>query len=215
MDVSTIRARAKRQLNEPTGDDEGLWTDDDYLNCINEGQLDMAVRLGALKTYAEFETDGTNAEFDIGESSLANFMGITEVWYFSSTTVYDELDYVSRKELSRLQSEIRSTSGAPSVYCYEDRVIEFDTVPEASKTVRVYYYYVPDTLTGDSSASNIRTLYHNALVDYVCWKFCESEDENPDKMMYHKSEYIQGVAQARMTENSAGGPYATIRDIDA
>jgi len=138
--AANIRDRAKRQLNEPTGTDEGFWSDTDYLNCINEGQEDFVLKTKVLKTYAEFDTDGTNKEFCLSETALANFMDISEVWFFWDTNLYDVLTSVSRDELAQKESYLRNLTSNPAYFAYEDRVIEFDTIPDDGDTCRIYYF---------------------------------------------------------------------------
>ena len=211
-------ARAKRQLNEPTGTDEGFWSDEDYMNCIEEGQEDFVLKTRCLKTYAEFDTDGTNKEYCLSETALANFMDISEVWYFTGTNLYDVLTSTSRDELSQKESFLRNISGDPTFFCYEDRVIEFDTIPAADKTVRIYYFNMPDVFTGDDVAAKlaktpeIPNRFHPALIYYVCWKFTEADDSVSDKLIYFQQKYLELVGQAKVIEDPAASSYPHIKD---
>ena len=207
-------ARAKRQLNEPTGTDEGFWSDTDYLNCINEGQEDFVMRTKCLKSYAEFATDGTNKEYCLSEAALADLLDISEVWYFRDTNLYDVLISVSRDELSQKESFLRNLSGDPSFFCYEDRVIEFDTVPAEDKTVRVYYYEMPDVMSASTATPDIPNRYHNALVYYVCWKFTEADDSVTDKLLYWQQKYMDAVMLAQQIEEPPASSYGRIKQVE-
>ena len=212
--VANIRARAKRQLNEPSGTDEGFWSDTDYLNCINEGQDDFVMRTKCLKSYATFTTDGTNKEYCLNETALGDFMDIAEVWFFWDDDNYDVLRRVSRDELSSRESFIRDLTGNPTYYCYEDRVIEFDTIPDEDDTCRIYYYEMPDTMSADTETPDIPNRYHNALVYYVCWKFCEADDTMMDKVAYFRQAYQDLVLEAMSIESPAASSYARIKQVE-
>ena len=213
MDVSTIEARVKRQLNEPTATNAGFWSDTDYLNCINEAQEDFAIRTLCLKTDASFTTAADTAMYDISESSLTNFIDIAQVLYYESDDVYDVLISISRDKLLRYRGTDSVTS-VPSFYCYEDRTIEFECDTDADKTVKVFYYYLPTALTLSTSVSGIPTKFHQALVSYVCWKLCESDDTKMDKVMYFKQQYMEEIMQALSVLEPPASSYETITDID-
>jgi len=219
--AAQIMARAKRQLNEPAGTNEGFWSDTDYLNCINEAQEDFVLKTKCLKTYAYFTTDGTNKEYCISETALENFMDISEVWYFTDTNLYDPLKSVSRDELVQMESYMRNMAGTPTYFCYEDRMIEFDTIPEASKTVRVYYFNMPTVLSGDTTAlalaetPEIPNRFHQALIYYVMWKFTEADDSVTDKLLYYQQKYAELVGQAMTIEDPAASSYPRIKDSGA
>jgi hypothetical protein len=210
MDVETITDRARLILGEPT--DGGAWTDAQFLTAINEAQDDVAIRTKCLKTYAQFTTSASTAEYSIAEASLANFIDIAEVWYFWDTDLYDVLRSVTRDELAFIQSQYRGNSGTPEAYCYEDRVIEFDIETEASKTVRVYYYKLPTALTVDSSVSTIPTKFHQTLIYYVCWKFAESDGLDPNRVGYFNNQYLEEIAKMRAVLVPAASTYTAIKD---
>jgi len=215
-----IMARAKRQLNEPTGTDEGFWDDEDYLNCIEEGQEDFVLKTKCLMTYAEFDTDGTNKAFSLDETALANFMDINVVHFYWATNNYDVLTSLNRDKLSAKESFLNNQTGNPTFFCYEDRVIEFDTIPADEDTCRVYYFHMPAAFTGASVAlklantPSIPNRFHPALVYYVCWKFAESDDSAIDKMLYYQQKYAELVAQAAIIEEPAASSYPTINVIE-
>jgi len=210
--AAQIMARAKRQLNEPTGSDEGFWSDTDYLNCINEGQEDFVLKTKCLKTYAYFTTDGTNKEYCLSETALDNFMDISEVWFFTGTSLYDPLTSVSRDELSQKESYMRNLTGNPTYFCYEDRVIEFDTIPDADKTVRIYYFNMPTVMAADTETPDIPNRFHQALIYYVMWKFTEADDSMTDKLLYFQQKYAELVSQAMVIEDPAASSYPHIKD---
>ena len=205
-------ARAKRQLNEPPGTDEGFWDDEDYLNCLNEGLEDFVLKTKCLKTYAEFSTDGTNKEYSLDETALANFMDISEVWFFWDTNLYDVLISASRDVLSQKESYLRNLTGNPTYFTYEDRVIEFDTIPDSGDSCRIYYFNMPATMTAESDTPAIPNRFHQALVYYVCWKLTEADDSMVDKLMYYQQKYAELVGQALVVEDPAGSSYPRIKD---
>ena len=212
---SDIMARAKRQLNEPTGTDEGYWSDADFLNCINEAQEDFVIKTKVLKTYAEFDTDGTNKEYSLDETALANFLDISEVWFFyaTDTNVYQVLTSVNRDELAQKESFIRSIQSYPNYFCYEDRVIEFESIPDDGQTCRIYYFKMPAVLSALSGTPDIPNRFHDALVYYVCWKFTEADDSVTDKLLYFQQKYAELVGQAMIVEDPPGSSYPTINDV--
>jgi len=210
MTRATIRTEARRQVAEPTSG--GRWTDANYDSAIERAQEDFVLRTKCLKMYAEFTTTADTPEYDISEDSLANFLDLAEVWYFDSTTRYRKLRPVTRDEMSRLQSESRGTDAAPTFYCYEDRVLEFDTEADADKTIRVYYYYLPAALSEDASVPDVPVKFHNALVNFTCWKFKEADDLDTEGAMYFKAMYEEDVLKALDILAPAGDAYDHIRD---
>lgn len=207
---SLIRDRARLALGEPTSG--GGWTDAQFNTSINEAQDDIALRTKCLKTYSEFTTSASTAEYSIAEDSLANFIDIAEVWYFTDTNLYNILDCVSRDELAFMQSQNRASTGWPEAYCYEDRVIEFDCLTAAGDTVRVYYFKLPTALTTDEGVSEIPVKFHQTLVYYVCWKFAESDGLDGNRVMYFKNQYMEEIAKMRSILVPAASTYPAIKD---
>ena len=210
MDLSTLLSRARKSLNEPSSG--GHWTDAQYTEAANDAQDDFALRTECLETYATFTTDGTNSEYDISEDSLSTFIRISQLRFYTTSTNYYVLPHVSQNEIALRQSETDGTEGTPTAFNYRDRVIEFDLVPEASKTVRVRYTYRPVTLSDDADVSSIPTKYHKALVSYMCWKFAESSDLEVDRTAYFKNEYEQAIAEARKIMYPPAMTYPAIKD---
>ena len=207
---SLIRDRVRLLLGEPPSG--GRWADAQYNTAINEAQDDVAIRTKCLKTYAQFVTSAATAEYSIAEASLANFIDIAEVWYFTGTDTYDVLTPVSRDELAWYQSNNRGHTGYPEVYCYEDRVIEFDVETEAGKTCRIYYYKLPTALSADDGVSLIPTKFHQSLVYYTCWKFCESDGLDPNRTGYFKNQYNEEIAKMRSILVPPASSYQGIKD---
>jgi len=213
MDITTIRARVKRQVNEPTGTDEGFWSDADYLNCINEGAREFAIATKCLKTDASFTTSADTAMYDMSETSLVNFLDITEVLFYRDTDVYDKLISVNRDNLLYLRG-VDGQAGTPCYYCYEDRTIEFECDTEADKTVKIFYNYLPTDCDGSDDVPMIPTKYHQALIDYVCWKICESDDSKIDRVVYYRQLYADDLLRALMILEPPGNSYEQITDVD-
>ena len=213
MDVSDIRAEVKRQVNEPTGTDEGFWEDSEYLSCINSGIADIARRLRCCLTCATFTTDGTTIQWDISEDSLDDIFEIKQVNFYASTYTYDPLISVTRDELDDIRAGYVGTStGYPVCFCYEDRAIEFEVIPVTGKTVKVFYYYAPAALTDDSDVPDLRYSLHPLIVSYVSWKFCESEDSRHDKLLYFKSEFMENVLKGLNEVQPPASSYTGIKD---
>lgn len=212
MDLQTIRARVKRQLNEPSGTDEGLWDDDDYTNAINEAQDQFVLDTKCLVTYASFTTEDDTSLYDMSESSLSNFMDIKQVRFYTDTDLYRTLRRVSRDELSMLQGEREDVSGDPWYYCYEDRSIEFEKDTNADDTVRVYYYYMPSTMSDEDDTPDIATKFQQALVAHVCWKFCEADDLDVQRAVYFKGLYEEWIRKAKGILQPAGSTYPALKD---
>ena len=209
MDRSTIRSEARRQAGEP--ESAGRWIDTKYDSAIERAQEDFVLRTLCLKTYAEFDTTADTAEYDMSEDSLANFLKISEVWYFDSSTVYRKLTCVSRDTLTMMQDEFRGRDAAPQAYCFEDRVLEFDTEADADKTIRVYYYKLPTALSEDASVSDVPVKFHNALVNFVCWKFKEADDDL-ESGIYFKALYEEDILKAKNMIEPEGESYPHLMD---
>jgi len=212
MDRSTIRSEARRQVGEPTSG--GRWADANYNSAIERAQEDFVLRTLCIKTYAECTTTADTAEIDLGEGSIANFIKVAEVWYFDSTTDYSKLVNVSRDTLSMMQDEFRGVDAIPTAYCVEDRVLEFDTEPEADKTIRIYYYKKPTALSADASEPDIDVNFHNALVNFTCWKFKEA-DEDIESAVYFRALYEEDIQKALRIREPEGESYPHLNDDTA
>ena len=206
---STIRDEARRQCGEP--DTGGRWANARYDSAIERAQEDFVLRTLCLKSYATFTTAADTPEYDISEDSLANFLKVSEVWYFDSSTSYRKLTSVSRDTLTMMQDEFRGRDAAPQAYCIEDRVLEFDTEPEADKTIRVYYYKLPTALAADATVPDIPVKFHNALVNFTCWKFKEADDDL-ESGIYFKALYEEDVLKAKNMLEPEGESYPHLID---
>ena len=213
MDLDGIRSACKRQLNEPTGADEGYWDDDDYKDVLNDAQKNFAGRTGCLKTDASFTTEASKAMYDLSEASLANFLDIAQIYYYTDTDLFHVLTSVNRDMLAYLKGGQDGVEGVPYHYCYEDRTITFSCDTEVGKTAKVWYYYQPGDVSSGSDVPDVQVKYHPALVDYVCWKFCEADDTKMDKVIYFRDLYIEGVAQAKAMLEPAASSYEHINDV--
>lgn len=214
MNAGAIRDVCKRQLNEPTGDDKGFWLNADYLSALNHAQRQFILDTHCLKTDCSFTTVADTSMYDLSESSLSTFLDIAQVYYYIDTNTYDRLESVNR---DRLMYE-RGTEGVTSVpayFCYEDRTIEFECDTTADLTVKIFYYYITSetALTLDASTLTIPLNFQQALVDYVCWKFCEADSANGDKVIYFKNLYLESVIKAKGILEPPGTDYEQIRDV--
>jgi hypothetical protein len=200
------------KINEPTGTNEGFWSDDDFLNVINEAQEDFAIRTKCLKVCATFTTTADTDAYDISKQSLDNFIDIAEIYFYSDSDTWKPLTEVSRDELDMIQGGYKSSNVYPDYYCFENNTIYFNSKTPADYTVKVWYYKLPDTLTGDNDESGIDVNWHQALIYFVCWKFCEADDLDVERAAYFKNEYFGEVQQARMVFHPPGSTYGGIKD---
>ena len=214
MDVETIRGICKRQVNEPTDSDTGFWLDADYLSAINHAQREFVRDTYCLKTDCSFTTEADKSMYDLSEDSLSALLDIAQVYYYIDETTYYRLENINR---DRLMSE-RGTEGVTSIpryFCYEDRTIEFECDTEADMTVKIFYYYITSetALDDDADEPAIPVNFHQALVDHVCWKFCESDDSRGDKIIYYKNLYTENVVKAKAILEPPGTTYERISDV--
>lgn len=216
MDAQSIIDEVKRILGEPSGADEGYWDDEDYRDEINRGCEEYAKETKCLKSYAEFDADGTTLLWDITEDSLDDFLDITEIWYFTSDDCYDVLKSVDRDTLAKMQSGISDTTGTPTYFCYEDRTIEFDVIPNDGDTIRVYYYRVPspdEEVSANTDTPIIPEKYHQAIVYWVAWHFSLGDELRQDKVVYLEKLWLMSVAKSQTILRPAASTYTTIKDV--
>lgn len=213
MDRDTIIARARKKVGEPTSG--GYWSDNSqWEDAVQDAQEAFAIKARPLKSCATTTLTQGTAEYDLSESSLADFLDITEVWYFTSTTNYRKLKPVSRDELTAIQGEMRDQQNYPTVYCFEDRKIEFDTAAPAADTLKIYYLELPDAMTAGSNVPEIHTKYHQALVYHVAWQFMESENAESTDTIYFKAMYEEKVMEALTFIQKQGETYPYIKQDD-
>jgi len=229
MDLSTIRGAVKRRLGEPSASDSGYWEDSDYTAEVNRGAEQFAMETNCLKSYVDIETEDFNDTngnlFDISEDSLDDFKAVTEVHYYigqdaddSTLGSYTPLKKVSRKEMPYKQSENDNVTGVPSFYCYEDRIIELDVIPNDGDLIRIWYYRVPsadegEAVSADADIPIIPEKYHEALVYWVCWKFSEGDELRSDRVAYYRDMWRAEIAKAKVTEAGSASGYGRIRRV--
>jgi len=212
MNRNAIITRARRKLAEPATN--GFWDSTDYEDTVIDGVRDFSTRVKDLKTCATFTTTADTREYDISEDSLDNMLDIAELLFFTSTNDYYSLKPVTRDKLIAAQNSSLSSSGTPTCYCYEDRVIEFDSTHEADKTVKVYYYKIP-TLTSMTAGTDIPDTaekFHEAIVYYVCWQFAESDDGKTEKIQYFRDAYMESAMRFKAILDTPASTYQGIQD---
>lgn len=212
MDRDAIITRAKRKLAEPTAD--GYWDATDYEATVIDGVRDFSTRVKDLKTCATFTTTADTVLYDVSEASLDNMLDIAELLFFTTTNDYYSLKPVTRDELIATQGSSLSGSGTPTCYCYEDRVIEFDTEHTAGLTVKIYYYKIPTltSMTAGSDVPDTSEKFHEALVYYVCWQFAESDPGMTDKIQYFQRAYLEAAMRFKAILDTPASTYQGIID---
>ena len=218
MDRDAIVVEVRRQVGEPSSG--GYWSGTYYANAFLAAQKDLSLEIPkSFQGLCYFLGDGTNKVFDIGDLSLADFLDIHQVLYYHSgargTGAYDVIVPTDRNGLSAAEGLTDATSGVPTFFCFEDRQIEFDTIPANGKYIYVYYWKAPVAPAGEDAGSDdldVADKFHQAYVSNMCWKFCESDESNAHRVMYFKGEYYRDLGLVRKMIEPPGTVYEGIKD---
>ena len=227
MTLTQIRT----EIRNITGvEDTSVVADSVLTDLINKGQIILADEANLFYGYATRNSVAGTGEYQIltgngvtvntwtivenavaaGSQSLANMIRIYRVDFDS-----DQMTRIGMDQIYNISSDVGDVQ-MPSAYGYyiNDVNLGIFPIPRIVKEIKVYYYHLPTTLSGDSDVPMIDTRYHECLVYYGSWKTAERlRDMN--MISYFKNEWLEWKEKVVMDrQRRAGEPKFSINYKD-
>ena len=227
MTLTEIRT----EIRNITGvEDTSVVADAVLTDLINKAQIILADEANLFYGYATRNSVAGTGEYQLvngngntisswtkvenaasaGSSNLANMIRIYRVDFDS-----DQMTRIGMDQIYNISSDVGDVQ-MPSAYGYyiNDVNLGIFPIPQIVKQIKVYYYHLPTTLSGDSDVPMIDTRYHECLVYYGSWKTAERlRDMN--MISYFKNELLEWKEKVVMDrQRRAGEPKFSINYKD-
>ena len=227
MTLTQIRT----EIRNITGvEDTSVVADAVLTDLINKAQIILADEANLFYGYATRNSVAGTGEYQLvngngntisswtkvenaasaGSSNLANMIRIYRVDFDS-----DQMTRIGMDQIYNISSDVGDVQ-MPSAYGYyiNDVNLGIFPIPQIVKEIKVYYYHLPTTLSGDSDVPMIDTRYHECLVYYGSWKTAERlRDMN--MISYFKNEWLEWKEKVVMDrQRRAGEPKFSINYKD-
>ncbi len=227
MTLTQIRT----EIRNITGvEDTSVVADAVLTDLINKAQIILADEANLFYGYATRNSVAGTGEYQLvngngntisswtkvenaasaGSSNLANMIRIYRVDFDS-----DQMTRIGMDQIYNISSDVGDVQ-MPSAYGYyiNDVNLGIFPIPQVVKEIKVYYYHLPTTLSGDSDVPMIDTRYHECLVYYGAWKTAERlRDMN--MIPYFKNEWLEWKEKVVMDrQRRAGEPKFNINYKD-
>ncbi len=227
MTLTQIRT----EIRNITGvEDTSVVADAVLTDLINKAQIILADEANLFYGYATRNSVAGTGEYQLvngngntisswtkvenaasaGSSNLENMIRIYRVDFDS-----DQMTRIGMDQVYNISSDVGDVQ-MPSAYGYyiNDVNLGIFPIPQIVKEIKVYYYHLPTTLSGDSDVPMIDTRYHECLVYYGSWKTAERlRDMN--MISYFKNEWLEWKEKVVMDrQRRAGEPKFSINYKD-
>lgn len=198
----------------------------DYLKgagSYGEGIVNQAQQYIAAQTdFREFFTSATTA-LAAGTEDLTlptDFSRLySAVALQSGTEGNQTLSPVTPNDFDRLPTD---STGKPQFYDVVGSTISVYPTPDASYTIQLRYWRVPDTLTNDTDVPEIPAEYHHLLTTYSLVKCFERENDY-EAALYHQQRLDVGIQKCRgevqydvsdkTQPKTVGGPWSSPESV--
>lgn len=227
MTLTQIRT----EIRNITGvEDTSVVADSVLTDLINKGQTILADEANLFAGYATRNSVAGTGEYQLvngngssvtawtivenaasaGSSNLANMIRIYRIDFGG-----DQMTRIGMDQIHNISSNVGDVQ-MPSAHGYyiNDISLGIFPIPQVVKEIKVYYYHLPTTLSGDSDVPMIDTRYHECLVYYGSWKTAERlRDMN--MISYFKNEWLEWKEKVVMDrQRRAGEPKFSINYKD-
>lgn len=224
-------ANIRTEIRNITGvEDTSVVADSVLTDLINKGQTILADEANLFAGYATRNSVAGTGEYQLvngngssvtawtivenaasaGSSNLANMIRIYRIDFGG-----DQMTRIGMDQIHNISSNVGDVQ-MPSAHGYyiNDISLGIFPIPQVVKEIKVYYYHLPNTLSGDSDVPMIDTRYHECLVYYGSWKTAERlRDMN--MISYFKNEWLEWKEKVVMDrQRRAGEPKFSINYKD-
>lgn len=167
-------AQVLRAVRRTFGDEAGVQLDSaDILQWANDAQQAINSKNKILKAKATSLSVGGQASYQFPDERIQQ----VESLLFDGSPI-------SPVEMATAQASIQGSdphgeeTGTPVAWYEWGGEFTLFPVPDAVKTITLYYTRYPTTLTGDTAQLlDVPDKYYQAVVDYVLWKAYELDED--------------------------------------
>jgi hypothetical protein len=220
MTLTQIRT----EIRNITGvEDTSVVADAVLTDLINKGQIILADEANLFYGYATRNSVAGTGEYQIltGNGVTVNTWTVVEnpapgtsdtsQNLANMTRIYrvdfdgDQMTRIGMDQIHNISSDVGDVQ-MPSAYGYyiNDVNLGIFPIPQVVKVIKVYYYHLPTTLSGDSDVPMIDTRYHECLIYYGAWKTAERlRDMN--MIPYFKNEWLEWKEKVVMDRQRRSG----------
>lgn len=179
MNVAQLRTLARTLAEDtvPDGDGEYQLSDAVFLIHLNEAQEEACIRKKLIfdksSAFCSIVVSSGTETYSYDDSIVAiKHASITD----ASGTI-TKLNITDRLELDRLSSDWREQTETPENMIVDDTTVELSPIPDASYTLNLECYTLPQTeLVNDSDEPEIHRVHHKSLVFWVLHRFYDTPD---------------------------------------
>jgi hypothetical protein len=200
MTPAEIEAAAKARYNA-VGDPH--FSSDMILGLIYDAEMILATECLVIEdVFQTTSTDGTR-EY----AFPTNAISIRRVEYNGQKLAPAPLE-------DDPKTNTTAPEGTPGKYAqWESTLILFPTPSTSSHVIKVYCYVQPQALTTSSTALDVPTRYHTAIIDYVLMGMAE-KDQNPTMIDRYEKKWNTSVQKikAQQAKLKRGDQMAVVRD---
>lgn len=188
MTVDQIVEAARNNLNAVS---DTLWSDAELYMSLYQCEIELARESLCIQN-----TDSSTTTVS-GTSDYAAPTRAMDVW----RVLYDnkKLQRIDYRELDAVDRDATSAdTGTPIYYAFWDDTIRLYPVPTEAKTLKVYSYDSPATVSA-SSTLEVPAFYHDVLVNGLTYKMCPKDLGNP-LTTYWENLWLKGIGQVTRKE---------------
>jgi len=161
--AANLTADVRKRLAD---EDDMSYGDSLIRQFLSEGSSIFAGTTGCCQTTHDFTTDGSAATLSL------TTMTYQWVAVYNVTDNGTELSFAPRHEAVRWGTAVSGTAAGYSMW---GDTLYLDAIPDADRTVQVYYTYIPDELSASSDTVLIPVKWETAIVAYAEYR-CRAVD---------------------------------------
>jgi len=199
-----INTAARQQYNA-VGDSR--YSDLEIYDLIYAAELDLANEAFLIEAVLSTTTVASTQEYDFPTRAI----GIKRVTY--NGTKLSPISFREDDILTVLNQTV-STTGTPSSYAYFNDVFYLRPVPDAAKTLKIWAYTEPSTVSA-TSVMDIPTLFHMAIVNYLLSKM-SAKDKNYEGATFYWNLWLKDIDRAKRfsKKRHRGDAFSFVKSVD-
>jgi hypothetical protein len=165
--LSELRTQVRDRIDEATAK---FWTDTQINSWINEGARDLARRGEVLQTRDEITSIAGTQEYTLP----SDVVRVYRVEYEDSSQTIVPLEYRDFNNMDSVWWSRQATTESTRPFWFtmwgyppDLKIIVYPTPANSDEILRVFYYSVPATVSGDEDPIAVPTGWEDAIVLYA------------------------------------------------
>jgi len=199
-----INTAARQQYNAVN---DSRYSDLELYDLIYAAQLDLANEAFLIEAVLSTTTVASTQEYDFPTRAIA----VKRVTY--NGTKLSPISFREDDVLTVLNQTV-STTGTPSSYAFFDDVFYLRPVPNAAKTLKVWAFTEPSTVSA-TSVMDIPTLFHMSIVNFLLSKM-SAKDKNYEGASYYWNLWEKDMERAKRfsRKRHRGDAFSFVKSVD-